>query len=83
MAITFQQIYIICNMTLRKAIGLNIKKFREAKGWSQEKLSVRSKLSLNFVGSLERGKVNVSADSIEKIAKCLGVEVYVLFMKPD
>jgi len=68
-------------MTLRKIIGTNIRNLREAKGWSQEKLSVRSKLSLNFIGSLERGKVNVSADSLERIAKSLEIEPYVLLKK--
>jgi transcriptional regulator with XRE-family HTH domain len=68
-------------MNLQKAIGMNLKKLREAKGWSQEKLSVQAKLSSNFVGSLERGKVNVSVASLEKIAKCLKVEVEDLVKK--
>ncbi|MDP4220845.1 MAG: helix-turn-helix transcriptional regulator [Bacteroidota bacterium] len=68
-------------MILRKVIGANIKRLRKLKGWSQEKLSVRSRLSLNFVGSLERGRVNVSADSLERIAKSLQVEVEELVRK--
>ena len=70
-------------MPLQKTIGQNVRKLRTDLGWSQEKLSVRSKLSLNFIGLLERGEVNVSATSIEKIAKALKIEPYLLLKKDD
>jgi transcriptional regulator with XRE-family HTH domain len=62
-------------MHLRKTIGENIRRLRNRKGWTQERLATRSGLSLNFIGNLERGNANVSADSLERIAKCLGVGV--------
>ncbi|MBS1903352.1 MAG: helix-turn-helix transcriptional regulator [Bacteroidetes bacterium] len=58
---------------MRKTIGENIRRIRNRKGWTQERLATRSGLSLNFIGNLERGNANVSADSLERIAKCLGV----------
>ena len=69
-------------MSIRKIIGNNMKALRSAKEWSQEKLAIRSKLSVNYVSALERGVVNVSADSLEKIAKSLDVEVEDLVKKP-
>ena len=66
-------------MALNKLIGENIRRIRIEKGWSQEKLSVRAKMSHNFIGLLERGKVNVSANSMEKIAKALGVPITKFF----
>jgi transcriptional regulator with XRE-family HTH domain len=69
-------------MSIRKIIGNNMKALRSAKEWSQEKLAFRSKLSVNYVSALERGVVNVSADSLEKIAKSLDVEVEDLVKKP-
>ncbi|MBS1902310.1 MAG: helix-turn-helix transcriptional regulator [Bacteroidetes bacterium] len=65
-------------LSLRRAIGSNIRAIRESKAWSQEKLAVRSRLSLNFVGNLERGRVNVSADTLSRIATALGVQVQAL-----
>lgn len=71
----FTQRYVILCMAIRKIVGGNIKKFRTAKYWSQEKLSIRSKISHNYLSQLERGEVNVSIDSLERIARSLGVEV--------
>lgn len=70
-------------MSLQKTIGKNVRKVRSELEWSQEKLSVRSKMSHNFIGLLERGQVNVSATSIEKIAKAMKVEPYTLLIKTD
>ncbi len=61
-------------MSLQVTIGQNIRAFRTGLGWSQEKLSVRAELSNNYLSTLERGKVNVSATSLEKIAKALKIE---------
>ena len=70
-------------MSLQKTIGKNVREIRTKLEWSQEKLSVRSKMSHNFIGLLERGQVNISATSIEKIAKALKVEPYTLLVKTD
>jgi XRE family transcriptional regulator, regulator of sulfur utilization len=58
---------------LRQTIGSNIRRVRESLGWSQEKLAVRAQLSLNFIGNLERGKVNISIDSLSRIMSAMSV----------
>jgi len=68
-------------MAARKTVGFNIKKFRTAKNWSQEKLSIRSKISHNYLSQIERGEVNVSLEYLERIAKSLGVEMENLVKK--
>jgi transcriptional regulator with XRE-family HTH domain len=68
---------------LRRSIGSNIRAIRESKAWSQEKLAVRSRLSLNYVGNLERGRMNVSADTLSRIASALGVQVQTLVSVPQ
>ena len=68
-------------MSIRKTIGDNMKVLRTKKQWSQEKLAIRSKLSVNYVSALERGTVNISVDNLEKIAKTLLVEVEDLVRK--
>jgi transcriptional regulator with XRE-family HTH domain len=59
----------------RKTVGYNIRRIRNERGWTQEKLSIRSKLSYEYVNRLENGRVNVSLDTLEKIAKCLNVQL--------
>jgi transcriptional regulator with XRE-family HTH domain len=59
----------------RKLVGRNLRSIREAKGWTQEKLSARSGVDQGYIGTLERGRVNVSIDTLAKLAKPLKVEI--------
>jgi len=56
-----------------KKFGSNVRKIREAKGWSQEELAKKSTLHRTYIGSIERSERNVSLLNIEKIAKALNV----------
>lgn len=62
-------------MTHRKVVGQNVRYHRTAKGWTQEKLAARSKVDQGYIGTLERGTVNVSVDTLVKLAKVLDVTV--------
>jgi transcriptional regulator with XRE-family HTH domain len=75
------RIYVILCMSLRKIVGSNIRNNRKEKGWSQEKLAGKAKLTSDYVGSLERGQVNVSLDALERICKCLEITITELFIK--
>lgn len=68
---------------LRKIVGKNIRALRQEKEWSQEKLAGKAKLTSDYVGSLERGQVNVSLDSLSRIAKVLAVDPSTLLVKQD
>jgi transcriptional regulator with XRE-family HTH domain len=57
----------------RKLIGANIRAARKEKEWSQEKLGVRAKMDSTYLSELERGKVNVSIDTLMKIAKAMRI----------
>ena len=69
-------------MLHRKVIGENLRRIRKARGWSQERLSDKSLLDQDYVGRLERGQVNVSVDTLARLAKTLNVEI-VDFFKAD
>ncbi len=57
-------------------IGGNIKKYRQAKGISQDRLSKLADLSLNTVVNVESGaNPNPTIDTLIKIANALGVGV--------
>ncbi len=63
-------------------IGKNIKKFRQDKGLSQDKLSKLADLSLNTVVKIELDESpNPTIETIQKIAKALGVSVDDLLKK--
>ncbi len=55
--------------------GNNVKRFRIAKGWSQEELAKRAELHRTYIGSIERSERNVSLINIERIAKALKVKI--------
>jgi transcriptional regulator with XRE-family HTH domain len=62
-------------------VGEEVKRLRQAKGWTQEQLAVYAGSSQPTVNLLEAGKRNPSAATLEKLARALGVEVVDLFPK--
>lgn len=63
-------------------IGKNIKKYRQEKELSQDKLSKLADLSLNTVVKIELDESpNPTIETIQKIAKALGVSVDDLLTK--
>jgi len=61
-----------------KQFGDNVKRLREARGWSQEDLAKRAKLHRTYIGSIERSERNVSLINIERIANALEVKIRAL-----
>lgn len=63
-------------------IGKNIKRFRQDKGLSQDKLSKLSDLSLNTVVKIELDDTpNPTIETMQRIAKALDVSVDDLLKK--
>lgn len=63
-------------------IGKNIKRYRQDKGLSQDKLSKLADLSLNTVVKIELDESpNPTIETIQRIAKALGVSVDDLLTK--
>ena len=76
----------VCTNTLltvkdRKLVflGEQIRRLREEKNISQEKLAELAGIDRAYFGGIERGERNVAAINIVKIADALGVEVGQLF----
>ena len=59
----------------RRNVGQKIRAYRKQAGLSQEKLAEKACLSYKYLGEVERGYVNVSLDSLMRIAKALKLKV--------
>jgi transcriptional regulator with XRE-family HTH domain len=69
--------------TARKTFAENLRKLREAKGLSQERLAELAGLHRTYVGSVERSERNISVDNMERLANALGVTVSSLLEKEE
>lgn len=61
-------------MRLQEVLGKNVRKYRQAKGWSQEDLAEETGLHRTYVSGIERGIRNPTVSIVEKFADALGVE---------
>jgi len=60
---------------INKEVGFNIRKIREEKGLTQEKLAALADLHRAYVGQIERGEKNIGLKNLERIAKALKVNI--------
>ncbi|MCF6302158.1 MAG: helix-turn-helix transcriptional regulator [Devosiaceae bacterium] len=60
-------------MEIRKTFAANLKRYRKAKGLSQEDLAHRAELDRTYISALERCVYAASIDVVGRIAEVLGV----------
>jgi transcriptional regulator with XRE-family HTH domain len=56
-----------------------IRSIRKSKGWSQERMAEKLKLSVNGYANIERGETDVQVSRLEQIAETFGMELLELF----
>lgn len=54
---------------------MTVRKLREERGWSQEKLAEVAQLNRSYVGDVERGNAVPSLVTLEKIAVAMGLKI--------
>ncbi|MGY6128025.1 helix-turn-helix domain-containing protein (plasmid) [Paraburkholderia strydomiana] len=69
-------------VSLRDVLAYNIRSNRVAKSLSQEELAFAAGLDRTFISQVERARVNVSIDNIERLAVALDVNPPRLFERP-
>ena len=62
-----------------KLFGKQLKKLREAKGLSQEKLALKTNISQSQIARTELGQVNTSISHVQAYAKALDINIKELF----
>jgi transcriptional regulator with XRE-family HTH domain len=62
-------------MRLEEVLGQNVRRLRQARELSQEKLAAEVGVDMRYLGDIERGKANPSLKVMAGIAEALGVPV--------
>jgi transcriptional regulator with XRE-family HTH domain len=69
--------------TLREKLGRAVRRLRTDAGFSQESFADACELHRTYIGSVERGEINISLDNLERIARTLKVQVSKLFAEAE
>lgn len=64
-------------------LGRRIRELRKAIGLTQAELAERTGISVNFIGTAERGVYSRSVKTLARIADALGLQLSELFNFPD
>jgi transcriptional regulator with XRE-family HTH domain len=62
----------------RKLLGSRIRTLRERRGWSQEEFAAICDVNRSYMGRIERGELNLTLESLEKVGRGLGISVSAL-----
>lgn len=69
------------SQSIREILSKNIRKYREDSHFSMEELSLLLEVDNSYISKLEKSKVNITIDKLEKLAQILGIEVVDLFKR--
>lgn len=70
-------------MDIRQRLALNMKRYRAALGWSQERLAHEAEVHRTYVSDLERVARNPSITILDKLARPLNVTAADLVAEVD
>lgn len=64
---------------VHELLAINLRKYRQEKGLTQEQLAAESGVASEYISRLEAGKRNPTIAIVEKLAKALDVKIDDLF----
>lgn len=67
---------------LQKTVGLNLRRYRQARDLSQEAFADAVGVHRTYMGGLERGERNLTLKSVERLAQRLGLDPLDLLVAP-
>lgn len=68
-------------MSLLHIFAVNLRRYRTERGLSQEKFADIAGLHRTYISAVEREKRSIALDNIEKIARALEIDAYMLFIE--
>jgi XRE family transcriptional regulator, regulator of sulfur utilization len=66
-------------MSINEVVGTQVRHLRKTQGMTQEELAEKSGLSVDYIGKIERGTTSPTVESMEQVARGLGVRIANLF----
>ena len=66
---------------IREVLAFNLKKHRQARGWSQTKLAEKTGASTHYIGMLETKAKFPSSEMVQKLSSALCIDPTELFTK--
>ena len=70
-------------MDIVKIFGGNLKKYRAAKGLSQEAFAEKCGLHRTYISAIECYRRSISLENVQRIANALEIEPYRLFVEDE
>ena len=70
---------IVTMSKIVEILGSNIRNLRKERKWTQEQLAEKAEISVPYMTQIELGKKQASLETVENIAKALGVPIDELF----
>ncbi|HIY49100.1 MAG TPA: helix-turn-helix transcriptional regulator [Candidatus Barnesiella excrementavium] len=64
---------------INQIFGYRVAEIRKLLGISQEELAFRCGVHRTYIGAIERGEKSPTLNTIEKLAKGLGIQIYDFF----
>jgi transcriptional regulator with XRE-family HTH domain len=61
-------------MRTRDVLAINLRRYRQSRGLSQEELAHRAEIDRTYISALERSVYAASVDVVERLGAVLGVE---------
>jgi transcriptional regulator with XRE-family HTH domain len=68
---------------LQRAVGRNLRAYREARGLSQEAFADELGVHRTYMGGIESGERNLTLKSLERIASQLDLDPLALLQPPE
>lgn len=69
-------------MEIREILAFNLRKYRRARGLSQEELAHRAEIDRTYISALERRVYAAGIDVVDRLARVLGMEAADLLRRP-
>jgi transcriptional regulator, XRE family protein len=66
-----------------KVFGTNLRKYREERNISQEKIAEMAGLHRTYISDIERFQRSISLGNVQKIADALEIETFLLFKEEE
>ncbi|MEE9200458.1 MAG: helix-turn-helix transcriptional regulator [Candidatus Brocadiales bacterium] len=65
---------------LQSKMGRRLRQLRKHAGWTQEEVATRARMDWKDYGMIERGELNVTLNTLEKLGGALRVEAYKILL---